>query len=91
METKKEELVAAIEKNEEEPPTELLESVPIPPIDSIVFHPIEQHRNFGPKTGPKIPLPEFDVDAIAQPFQFDQVNSAFVSLSAFINTEGTIE
>lgn len=88
LETKKDELAAAIEKNEEEPPTELLESVPIPPIDSIVFHPIEQHRNFGPKTGPKIPLREFDVDAIAQPFQFDQVNTAFVSLSAFINTEG---
>jgi len=88
LERKKVELAAAIEKNEEEPPTELLESVPIPSVDSIVFHPIQQHRNFGPKTGPNISLPDFDVSAIEHPFQFDQVNSSFVSLSAFVDTDG---
>jgi len=85
---KKEELDEAIEKNEEEPPTELLESVPIPSIDTIQFHPIQQFRNFGENHGANTKLAEFDISTIPTPLQFDLINSSFVSLSAYVNTEG---
>ena len=85
---KKEELEAAIERNEEEPPDALLESVPIPSVDSIQFHPIQQFRNFGPTSGERPRLLEFDVAAIPTPIQFDQINSSFVMLSSYVNVEG---
>ena len=78
---KQETLDAAMEKNEEETPDEVLNAVPIPGASSIKFHPVTTHR-----TSDKDQLPIFDLKKMPVDFQFDQVNSNFVYLMTVIDT-----
>ena len=78
---KKDELDAAMMKNEEEAPEEVLSSVPIPKVSSIKFHPVSTHR-----TSDEEHLPNFDLRKMPVNFQFDQVNSNFVYLMTVIDT-----
>jgi len=75
-------LEAAMEKNDLEPPEELLRSVPIPSASSIQFHPV---TSFNSKS--EVQPEGFDLRKLPVYFQLDQVATNFVYLYAVINTE----
>ena len=81
MKKKGEILDNAMEKNEEEAPEEMLSSVPIPDGSSIKFHPVTSY-----KTEDSHQLDHFDLKKMPVNFQFDQISSNFVYLTAVIDT-----
>merc|ERR1719219_7669 len=82
LKKKAEELDDAMEKNDVEPPEDLLRSVPIPSASSIQFHPVTSYSSKS-ETQP----PGFDLTQLPVYFQLDQVNSNFVYLFAVLNTD----
>jgi len=72
----------AMEKNDLEPPEELLRSVPIPSAASIQFHPVTSYNS-----NSEIQPQGFDLKKLPVYFQLDQVATNFVYLYAVINTE----
>ena len=79
---KKEEILdKAMKKNEEAAPEQMMSSVMIPDGSSIKFHAVTSYR-----TTDSHQLEHFDLKKMPVTFQFDQISSNFVYLSAVIDT-----
>ncbi|ELU05156.1 hypothetical protein CAPTEDRAFT_140557 [Capitella teleta] len=76
-------LEEATAANEVEPPTDVLLSVPVPSVDSIHFHTIQQSSNHSPTsdTNAKFPLKDLPVT-----FQLDDIQTNFVTMTVLMDT-----
>ncbi|CAG0915932.1 unnamed protein product [Notodromas monacha] len=87
MELKEKLLTKAVKANEVAPDQEILESIPVPSVKGIRFHPITSYANFNMDAGRIESLaPNFDLGLIPFKMRIDDVNSSFIAMSLIINT-----
>lgn len=84
LNTKAEELAAALEYNDRQAPLDLIMSVPIPDINSISYHTIERYCNRNDTA--KYDRFSGDLERVPMRFQLDNVKTQFVYLYALMDT-----
>ncbi|XP_048587317.1 uncharacterized protein C05D11.1 isoform X1 [Nematostella vectensis] len=88
LKEKAERLKKASQENEVAPPPEVVARIAIPSTSSILFHPLTMISNRRPGSFADPPFPVTD---IPYAFQFDNVSTMFVKLTALLDTSGLSE
>lgn len=90
LKKKAEELAEAKRINEIPPPPAMLNDMPVPSTDSVVFHTLDAYTNHQDgdtnSTNAMIDPPDFKISDLPFKFQVDDVHSNFVVLAAIMDT-----